>query len=743
LSVVASQRFGTPSPLLLALRPALLSIAVALTLPAHASAPKAKKPSLVKRVIATLKAPPRGKPPAPASAVERLGRGYQLYADGQYDAARKELAPLKPAQMHNPDYLLYLLGTSELLAGDAQAARAHFHDLALLPGRFQTMARWRVADCDYEAGRLEDARKGYESVLGTANELVEPAVARFRIGEALQKRGSAAAAEAQFRKVYVGEPLHPLAEVALGRLQALHAPPITAEERIARAKILTANRAWPRALDELALVPADVSAAVRDEADYWIGTTKFKMRRDYDLAAKKLLGLWARLSGDDRKAEALFHGARAWSRADQDDEAQKGYRELINKYPRSKYSAEASFLIGWLDFNRGKYKEAIPELEDTLRRYGTSQFEDDARWHLGFSRWLGGDVQGALADFEKLAAHAGGLIGGKGGYWRGRALVELGRVDEAKAVWRALINEYPLSYYALQARVRLKDKGVEVGPFGEGARAAAPPLAELDPKLTEDSLIRRVDELAAAGMTVEAGVELRRGEGDFLRRYGAARALPVLFDRYLKGSDFHRPHQLAETYSGVALRIDPHGDALARKWWELVYPRAYREYVEKYAPTGDNPPYYLYTVMQKESAYNPHDVSYADAIGLLQMIPPTSRRVAPRIDATYTDDVLYDPEGNIRFGAWYIGHLLQKFKGQIALGAGSYNAGPKAMMKWIRLRGSRPLDEFIELCPYTQTREYMKKTLDIYSRYVWLYDKQDYLPDQKIDTAYLDNDIDY
>ena len=56
--------------------------------------------------------------------------------------------------------------------------------------------------------------------------------------------------------------------------------------------------------------------------------------------------------------------------------------------------------------------------------------------------------------------------------------------------------------------------------------------------------------------------------------------------------------------------------------------------------------------MQKESAYNPHDVSYADAIGLLQMIPPTSRRVAQHIDRPYTDDVLYDPEGNIQYGAW-------------------------------------------------------------------------------------------
>jgi soluble lytic murein transglycosylase len=127
----------------------------------------------------------------------------------------------------------------------------------------------------------------------------------------------------------------------------------------------------------------------------------------------------------------------------------------------------------------------------------------------------------------------------------------------------------------------------------------------------------------------------------------------------------------------------------------------------------------------------------------LQMIPPTSRRVALRIDAPYTDDVLYDPEGNIRFGAWYIGHLLQKFKGQIALGAGSYNAGPRAMMKWIKLHGGRPLDEFIELTPYTQTREYMKKVLDIYSRYLWLYEKQDYLPDNKVDADYIENDIDY
>jgi soluble lytic murein transglycosylase len=681
---------------------------------------------------------------SPPASVARLGRGWRLFSDGDYDGARRELRKLDPATLRNPDYALWLRAQSELLAGDAATARPLFQKLTLMgQSRFQSVARWRVADCDYAAGKWEAARKAYEAALGSVSDAVEPAVARFRIAEALERSGARGAAEAGYRKVYVGEPLHPLAERALERLRALGAPPITAAERVARARELTGERAWQRALDELALVAADAPPAVRDEADYWIGTTHFKMRQEYGLAADKLLGVWARLPTDERKAEALFHGARAQSRADRDDEAQKGYREVVTRFPRAKVAAEASFLIGWLDFNRAKYTAAIPELEETLRQFAASPFSADARWYLGFSRWLSGSIDGALADFERLAALPGPLVGGKGAYWKGRALERLGRRDEAIAAWRALTGEYPFSYYALVARARLKELGVALGPFGDRSAARAPPLGAVDPALAADPVIARVDELERAGLTVEAGVELRRGEGELVRRLGAPRALPLLFDRYARDSNFQRPHQLAESWSGGALALDPHADATVRAWWEEVYPRAYRAFVEKYGPSGENPPYYLYTIMQKESAYNPHDVSYADAIGLLQMIPPTSRRVAERIDYPYTDDVLYDPEGNIRFGAWYIGHLLKKFKGQIAVGAGSYNAGPRAMMRWLDKNGDRPLDEFIELCSYTQTREYMKKALDIYARYVYLYEKEDYLPDMKLDRAALSDGIDY
>ena len=62
--------------------------------------------------------------------------------------------------------------------------------------------------------------------------------------------------------------------------------------------------------------------------------------------------------------------------------------------------------------------------------------------------------------------------------------------------------------------------------------------------------------------------------------------------------------------------------------WEAAYPRAYQPLVEKYGAAAGNPELFLYAIMRKESGFDPHNVSYADARGLLQMIPPTSTQVA-------------------------------------------------------------------------------------------------------------------
>jgi len=700
-------------------------------------------------------------------------KAVQAFRSGDYGLVRKTLAPLFEkgalAGLRSRDYPLFLLGESEALLGDElgesggqpmwQAAIQHLREVEKVSGTpLVPLARVRIADCQLKLspdGRQDSAAgTAYREALSAGRSDIDVAVLRFRLAEIAQRAGKKAEARDYWRRLYVDFPLHPLAEEALKRLHQLDAAvTLDAAEHIARAKNLIAGRRWPEAIAELSSLPKDLGPAVRDEVEYWLGTGMYRMRRNYATAAEKLLGVAPRLKGE-RQVEAMFHGARALSRADKDDAAIASYQALVKAYPRSHFAPEASFLAGWLDWNRSRYPEAITSLEDTVKRF-SGPFAEEARWYIGLSRYFLKDDAAALSDFEALSRRAG-MTGQKGAYWAGMAELRMGQKDAALARWRKLVEAHPLTYYALLSRVRLREQGVSIGPFGDATQSAdGLPIWQEDPhkpskldkdgeRLRSDPRLGRVEELIGVGLLFEAGHELRRVESGLVQEYGAARTLPLLVRVYTRAQQFQRPHLLADSYGAAALRRDPHRIPEARPIWEAKYPLAYRELIEKYGPTGDNPPRYLYAIMQKESAYNPHDVSFADAIGLLQMIPPTSRKVARHVGRPYTDDVLYDPEGNIQFGAWYIGRLLKKFKGQMALGAGSFNAGPGAMTRWLTRNGDRQLDEFIELCPYRETREYMKKLLDIYAHYVYLWDKQEYLPDLKIDKAYLTDDgIDY
>jgi soluble lytic murein transglycosylase len=208
----------------------------------------------------------------------------------------------------------------------------------------------------------------------------------------------------------------------------------------------------------------------------------------------------------------------------------------------------------------------------------------------------------------------------------------------------------------------------------------------------------------------------------------------VLLDRYPRMQNFHRAYQLAETRGGAALAVAPEGDA--RLVWEAAYPRAWAELVEPLGPRTGNPDLFLYTIMLKESGFAPYEVSYADARGLLQVIPDRGRDMAAELGEPFAPDELYDPATNIRLGARYIGSLVRRFSGQIFLAAAAYNGGEKPTMRWCDQYARRPFDEFLELIAYDQTREYAKRVTAIYARYLYLYKGEPYQVPLTVDGHY-------
>ena len=120
-------------------------------------------------------------------------------------------------------------------------------------------------------------------------------------------------------------------------------------------------------------------------------------------------------------------------------------------------------------------------------------------------------------------------------------------------------------------------------------------------------------------------------------------------------------------------------------WWaRLWYPLRYSAVVRGHAANYHLNPALLAAVIEQESKFNADARSRTGAIGLMQLQPATAEGIAIRTGgARFVLSDLYNPEINVRYGAWYLRHLLDKYRNErTALAA--YNAGQENVDRWRR-----------------------------------------------------------
>ncbi|MFA4885865.1 MAG: lytic transglycosylase domain-containing protein, partial [Desulfotomaculaceae bacterium] len=112
----------------------------------------------------------------------------------------------------------------------------------------------------------------------------------------------------------------------------------------------------------------------------------------------------------------------------------------------------------------------------------------------------------------------------------------------------------------------------------------------------------------------------------------------------------------------------------ADRVWRYFYPFPYRQITINYAAAYNLDPCLLAAIMKAESGFNSRAVSPKGARGLMQIMPDTGQWVAWQLGSqAFNPDQLFDPETNIRFGAWYIADLKTEFHDDIVLVLAAYN----------------------------------------------------------------------
>ncbi len=152
----------------------------------------------------------------------------------------------------------------------------------------------------------------------------------------------------------------------------------------------------------------------------------------------------------------------------------------------------------------------------------------------------------------------------------------------------------------------------------------------------------------------------------------------------------------------------------------LRYPLPYRGEFERSAGAAEIDPTWAYGIARSESLFMRDIRSRAGAIGLMQLMPATGRRVARALDLPYRGiDTLTDPSANIRLGTTYLGQMAERYGGNTILATAAYNAGPRRVDAWLPETGPVDARVWIANIPFNETRAYVRRVMAAEAIFHW------------------------
>lgn len=445
-----------------------------------------------------------------------------------------------------------------------------------------------------------------------------------------------------------------------------------------------------------------------------------------------------RAPGERELAAILYAGGRAAARGGRLDVARARYARIESSFPDHRLADDARLEGAKAALEAGD-EDAFDRMLDTIvEAYPKGDVSADGLFSLGITRAAKGRWPRALEAFRRGAAlppERAYERAGRFRYFLGRALVTTGHTEDGRIELARVVREVPAGFYMAEAYARL-----EALEPGAGRRALDEARAHPSTTLTDD-VPRAVLEdpawkAAVALVEVDApdealatlaslGVADRSATPETL--WAAARLLgrasdPIAAQSLLRGAFEVEPRPSRnEVYAFRASY--PDGDA--RLAWQLAYPEPFAPLVARASTEAGVPAALLFAVMREESAFDPDALSKAGAIGLLQLMPGTARKLAGPLRIDASESKLHDPETNLRLGARFLAQLRAHFADDPALAIPGYNAGRGAPDAWTKNEPSLDFDLFVESIPYPETKAYTKRVISSLCAYEIVYGEPD------------------
>ena len=640
-----------------------------------------------------------------AGPVAALALGYRDYERGRFSDAAAWFSRAERTELL-PEYVMYW--QAQNAHAEHRGAEAlelldrlvrQYPSSAILPQALEALAGMAL-----ELGQAQRARFALEGYAKTAD---HPGLLLLRARAREMDRATTLAA-ADYVAIDYGFPLSAEAKRAGERLDPLRHelrsefPEVTAEMRWGRAAAFFDARQWKEARAEYQSIARTVSGTDRERALLRAAASVVGTRggpgpleqlrlSDPDIDAERYARL-AEVYHRRKKPEAMIHAAEA----------------AASRAPHSSGAAMALFEVGNYYWSHLDRSAAGDYYRRSLEASSSEPAAETAKWRLAWTAYLDRDPNAATLFEEHIRQFPSSSYLPEALYWLGRVAERSGDLPRARAFFLKVAGRFPQTYWGSTARARLQG----LGRGGEDPPEEIPvlslvrppkPLPDIFAPLSPAAAARdsRARALAAIGFDSSADLEWRAGYAET----GAASLLVSLAQ-----------NALAEGRYGVSIvtirQAIPQLEA--RRWeelptgvWAAAFPMPFAEEIRAAAERQGLDPMLVAGLIRQESAFQPRSVSHARAIGLMQVLPSTGRRLARELHIPYSRSRLFQPDYNLRLGTKYLADLVAMF-GSEEPALAAYDAGEDRIAGWQAERKYDEMAEFIESIPITETREYVQ-----------------------------------
>jgi soluble lytic murein transglycosylase len=634
-----------------------------------------------------------------------------LYKSGAYEQAADLFEQQLASQPEMADYITYFAALSHLKNNRKETSIKMLSSFALkYPESSLTIAVDSVlADINYQSAEWQKAERIYRKLLKYEGFDKGELIGRLMIIAKYLKRSDAVQnyAFTLLRKY----PFHPWSKVAYNELKSLATSRLLTDRELERLfdyltktsnfadaeKLLTIQENLGKTQELLQWLKIEL---LYEKEQYWASLQAAKKQRAKISAAKYLRNIDLNI-------------ARCYLRMGVKDKAIEAYTAFQRRYPNDVLAAEVLWVVAWMHEELGNMSLARETYLKILNHYPRYELAAEARFRLGLSYYREGDWNAARNAWQKA------FYRNKDDDWQDRLKYWIAKsyyAEKKDSIAQALLSEIVAqpfeNYYTMKAYL-LTQKPEKI-------------RADIDTILT-DIQHRPVSYLAKYLEHFQRPLLIQEIFGENyaqkeLNRLAMRLKQPGWELTYALGEMNEKLQNYGKAYRYYRrVYINYFVDYDWKDWKFLIrhlYPLYFNKEVTTYAQKWNLAPASIWAVMKKESAFEANITSYANAYGLMQLIPPTAKRLSDALGLDVSDvRNLFNPDMNIHLGSYYLAELLKRYDGNMYQALAAYNAGEHRVDKWCEIYSTNDDDYFMENIEFEQTRNYVRNVM----KYYWLY----------------------